>query len=88
MRMNQRMLSVLEYDKIISRLSEYCATEGAKARARSLMPDDDFDTVILRQRRTEDARRLIDHKGYPTFSAPESTTSSTDAGKSLCISVC
>lgn len=66
-----KALSVLEYDKITEMLAELSATEGASARARSLRPSDDFDTVFTRQRRTDDAKRLINAKGYPSFSAPE-----------------
>ena len=69
-----KTLSTLEYDKITALLSEMAATDGAKAKARALAPTDDFDTVILRQRRTEDAKRLINAKGYPSFSAPESVS--------------
>ena len=65
-------LSILEFDKITEMLAGMAATEGAAARARALSPTDDYDTVILRQRRTDDAKRLINAKGYPTFSAPES----------------
>lgn len=69
-----KTLSTLEYDKITELLSEMAATEGAKAKALALAPTDDFDTVIMRQRRTEDAKRLINAKGYPSFSAPESVS--------------
>ncbi len=65
--------SVLEFDKIKQMLSELCSTEGAKSRAFSLSPTDDYDTVIARQARTDDAKRLINAKGYPSFSAPEGT---------------
>ncbi|MBQ4071320.1 MAG: endonuclease MutS2 [Clostridia bacterium] len=68
----QKTLTTLEFDKICRMLSELCATGGAKARALSLSPSDDYDTVLVRQGRTEDAKRLINAKGYPSFSAPES----------------
>ncbi len=73
-----KALSTLEFDKIIDMLADSASTEGAKARARALMPSDDFDTVVLRQRRTEDAKRLINAKGYPSFSAPESVVPSAE----------
>ena len=66
-----KTLSTLEYDKIIKMLVECAATEGAAARAASLSPTDDYDTVLLRQRKTDDAKRLINTKGYPAFSAEE-----------------
>lgn len=73
-----KTLKILEYDKIKEMLSELAATEGAKAKALSLMPTDDYDTVTERQVRTDDAKRLINAKGYPTFSAPESTVGAAE----------
>ena len=66
-----KTLNTLEFDKIIEMLADCASTEGAKARARTLVPSDDYDTVILRQTRTEDAKRLINAKGFPHFSAEE-----------------
>ena len=66
-----KTLSTLEYDKIIDMLIDCASTEGAKARAASLVPTDDFETVVLRQKRTDDAKRLINAKGYPAFSAQD-----------------
>ena len=68
----EKSLSTLEYDKIIDMLVECASTGGAKARARTLLPSDDFDTVIERQTKTDDAKRLINAKGYTSFSAEES----------------
>ena len=66
-----KTLSTLEYDKVIRMLVECASTDGAKARAASLSPTDDFETVSARQRKTDDAKRLINAKGYPSFSAKE-----------------
>ncbi len=73
-----KMLEVLEFHKILAMLREHCATDGARARATSLMPSDDYDIVRNRQMHTEDARRLINQKGYPSFSADEGTLSSAE----------
>ncbi len=73
-----KVLTTLEYDKIIEMLAECASTDGAKARARALTPASDFNTVIQRQTRTEDAKRLINAKGYPAFSAPEGVVPSAD----------
>ena len=75
---SQKMLCALEFDKITARLSEHAATEGARARARSLMPSDDVETVEKRQNATADAVRLVHHKGYPSFSAPASVPAAAD----------
>lgn len=68
----------LEFNKILEMLSEHCATEGAKSRALSLLPTDDYDTVINRQNRCDDAKRLVNAKGFPPFTAPESTSASPE----------
>ena len=73
-----KTLTTLEYDKIIEMLVECTATEGAKARARALMPTDEYDFVVDRQNKTDDAKRLINAKGYPSFSAPESVPAAAD----------
>ena len=78
MHFTAKTLSTLEFDKITEMLAQLAPTEGAAARARALSPTDDFDTIVLRQRRTDDAKRLINAKGYPTFSAPDGTVSSAE----------
>ena len=66
-----KTLSTLEYDKIIRMLVDCAATEGAAARASALSPTDDYEVVLSRQKKTDDAKRLINTKGYPAFSADE-----------------
>ena len=78
MSFSEKTLTTLEFDKIISALADSAATEGAKARAMSLLPSDDYDTVLLRQTKTDDAKRLINRKGYPSFTAPESVVAAAD----------
>ncbi len=68
---SSKTLKTLEYDKIIEMLAECASTDGAKARARALVPTSEYDSVIARQTRCEDAKRLINIKGYPAFSAKE-----------------
>lgn len=78
MQISQKTLSALEYDKIIERLVSLAATDGAKNRASTLLPSDDFETVCLRQKKTDDAKILIGAKGYPSFSASERVTSAAE----------
>lgn len=75
---SQKTLSVLEYDRIIAMLADRAATAGARARALSLSPTDDYDTVLTRQRKTEDAKRLIGVKGYPPFAGEESVLAAAE----------
>ncbi len=70
--------SILEFDKIIEMLADCAATDGAKNRARALRPTDDYDLVIERQTKTDDAKKLINAKGYPSFFATENIVSAAD----------
>ncbi len=63
----EKTLHSLEFDKICEMLASYAPTEGAKLAARMLMPSDDIEAVLKKQRRTTDAKRLCDAKGMPTF---------------------
>lgn len=69
---------ILEFDKILAQLVSCAQTDGAKSRARALTPTDDVDEVRRRLTATTDAKRLIDHKGYPGFDAPEDVPSAAD----------
>ncbi|MBR3878686.1 MAG: endonuclease MutS2, partial [Clostridia bacterium] len=67
MSFSEKTIHSLEFDKICDLLASFAPTEGSKSMARMLMPQSDIDTVLLRQRRTTDAKRLCDAKGMPTF---------------------
>lgn len=71
MHFTTKTLNTLEYNKITAMLADCAATAGAKAKARALIPTDDLDLIIYRQTKVEDAKRLINAKGYPSFSAEE-----------------
>lgn len=71
MLVTQKALSVLEFDKILETLSTYAPTEGARAKALSLLPSEHYDIVVKRQTETSDARRIIACKGYPPFVGDE-----------------
>ena len=71
MLVTQKALSVLEFDKIREQLSLHAPTEGARAKALSLMPSEYYDIVARRQEETADARHLISCKGYPPFVGDE-----------------
>ncbi len=87
MKISERTLKVLEYDKIIEMLASCAPTEGGKDSARALMPTDDFELVLSRQRKTTDAKRLISYKGMPPFgSAPAVSDSVGRAEKGATLS--
>ncbi len=73
-----KTLATLEYYKITAMLADCAATEGAKARALTLSPTDSYEDIIERQARTDDAKRLINAKGYPSFYAPERVVAAAD----------
>lgn len=62
-----RSLISLEFDKIKEMLALHAHTEGAKKAAMALIPSEDTDIVIMRQKKTTDARRLCENKGMPSF---------------------
>ncbi len=67
MRISEKTLKTLEFDKIRQLLSESALTEGARRLSLVLMPTDREEEIIARQRRTADAVRLIGAKGTPSF---------------------
>ena len=67
----QKTLAALEYDKILALLADRALTEGARERALTLLPSEDYDTVCMRQNRTQEARKLLSQKGYPPLSGVE-----------------
>ena len=69
MSFGEKALHSLEFDKIREMLAGFASTEGSKSMARMLMPSSDIDTVLLRQRKTTDAKRLCDAKGMPSFNS-------------------
>lgn len=67
MAFSNKTLQTLEFDKICQMLAEHAHTEGARAMAARLSPSDDPEEILRRQRRTTDAKRLLDAKGTPSF---------------------
>ncbi len=64
---SQKTLNSLEFDKICDMLAELAPTDGSRTMAKILLPSDDIDVVVRRQKYTTDARRLTDEKGMPSF---------------------
>ncbi len=67
MKITEKTLTTLEFDKIRVMLAGACPTAGAAALAQTLTPVEHLDLVKQRQARTTDARRLSDAKGMPSF---------------------
>ncbi len=78
MSFSEKALHSLEFDKICELLAAYAPTDGSKTMARMLMPSSDIDTVLLKLRRTTDAKRLCDAKGMPSFGAVRDVSESCE----------
>lgn len=63
----EKTITALEFDKIRAMLAECAQTDGARAAALAIVPDDDEVHILARQRLTTDAKRLASYKGYPSF---------------------
>lgn len=66
--MNQKALKTLEYDKIISQLTEYAASPLGKELCHSLTPSSDLEEIRTWQAQTSDAVTRIRFKGSNSFS--------------------
>ena len=67
MNLKEKTLITLEFDKIRAMLASVCPTRGAAEHALALAPDDRIEIIARKQKRTTDARRLLDDKGMPPF---------------------
>ena len=67
MSINEKAIYALEFDKIRAILASLCPTQGAKEQALSLLPFLHSEQIIRQQKKTTDARRLLEAKGMPPF---------------------
>lgn len=68
----------LEFDKIKKLLQDCATTEGAKELAARLMPSADVARARAAQKRTTDAKRLVQSKGAPSFGAIRDVQNAVD----------
>lgn len=66
-RMNEKALHILEYDKIIDKLTDLAHSEPGKEKCRSLAPMDDIDSVNRAQEETADAVARVLRLGRISF---------------------
>lgn len=67
MKIYEKALKTLEYDKILASLAECAPTEGAKELALALRPENDPDRILRMQRLTTEAKEMQTVKGMPSF---------------------
>lgn len=74
----EKTVKLLEFDKIRAMLCDCARTEGARAAALELAPEDDLVRVLNMQRRTTDAKRIAAEKGHPPFGGVKDITGHCD----------
>lgn len=62
-RLNEKVLRVLEYYKIVEKLVHHSVSPMAKEELEDLSPYEDLDTILLKQKETSEALRMILKKG-------------------------
>lgn len=66
--MNDRALKTLEYNKIITTLTEFATTPLGRERCKNLAPSSSLDEILQAQRETSDALTRVFQKGSISFS--------------------
>ena len=66
--MNEKALKVLEYEKIIQKLTELAGSAPGKALCRALAPQTELPRILQMQRETSDAVNMLLRKGSVSFS--------------------
>ena len=65
--MNEKVLHIVEFNKIIAQLAEHANSEPAKALCRNLKPMDNLSDIRLAQEETDAALQLLLRKGNVNF---------------------
>lgn len=65
--MTEKVLRVLEYNKIIALLVEKASSDPGKKLCRNLKPDTDLKSINKAQQETADALALLFEKGSLSF---------------------
>lgn len=66
--MNEKALKVLEYHKIIQKLTDFAGSQPGKSLCRNLVPSSDISEIQRMQRETSDATARLYRKGNVSFS--------------------
>ena len=65
--MNEKVLRVLEYNKIIDLLTERASSEPGRKRAAALLPMTDISEIMQAQTETADALACLFRRGSTSF---------------------
>lgn len=66
--MNEKALKVLEYHKIIQKLTDFAGSQPGKSLCKNLIPSSDISEIRRMQRETSDATARLYRKGNISFS--------------------
>lgn len=66
--MNEKALKVLEYHKIIQKLTDFAGSQPGKSLCKNLVPSSDISEIRRMQRETSDATARLYRKGNISFS--------------------
>ncbi len=65
--MDKETLKTLGFDKIVSKLSEFCVTEGGRSIASRLAPFSQFEDAKLKLKETTEIRKFYEEEGALPF---------------------
>lgn len=72
--MTEKLLNVLEYNKILEEIAKRAVTGSAKEQIRSLRPTSDFDEVAAMQAEMSDATAMLARRAMPPVAAVADVT--------------
>ena len=63
----ERSCKTLELDKVLEKLTEYAATEGAREKIKALRPSVSLEKIREMQKQVSEAKFYVETKGTPSF---------------------
>ena len=70
----ERACKTLEFEKVLSILASFAATEGAKEKIMTLRPSVSIEKIRDRQKEVSEAKFYIETKGTPSFGGAKDVT--------------
>ena len=70
----ERSCKTLELDKVLEKVAEYAATEGARERISALRPSVSIEKIKEMQKQVSEAKLYVETKGTPSFGGAKDIT--------------
>ena len=70
----ERSCKTLELDKVLEKVAEYAATEGARERISALRPSVSIERIREMQKQVSEAKLYVETKGTPSFGGAKDIT--------------